>query len=77
MLIVKEKKSRQLQRVREDKPSENNCAVVTRKRVQAESFQQNLQNRLLGRGDLILQLFPTNHVEQFLVSMFWGSFWKS
>ena len=31
--------------------------------VQAESFQQNLQNKSVGRGETFLQTFLINHVE--------------
>ena len=33
------------------------------KGVRAESFQQNLQNKLVGREDTFLQIFLINHVE--------------
>ena len=36
---------------------------VARKRLQAESFQQDLQNKSVGREETFLQTFLTNHVE--------------
>ena len=50
---------------------------VPGKRVRAESFQQNLQNKSIGREETFLQTFLNNHVEYFSVPTFCGSFWKS
>ena len=33
------------------------------KKVQEESLQQNLQNKPVGRGELVLQTFLINHFE--------------
>ena len=72
-----ERLSRQLQRVGEDRFRENSWVVVAEKGVRAESFQQNLQNKSVGRGETFSQLFLINHVEYFSVPTFCGSFWKS
>ena len=53
--------SRQLQRVWEDKLSENSWVVVAAKEVQAESFQQNLQNEPVGREETFLETILINH----------------
>ena len=37
--------------------------VVAGNGVKAESFQQNLQNKPVGRGETFLQTFLNNHVE--------------
>ena len=37
--------------------------VVAGKGLHAESFQQNLQNKSVGRDETFLQTFLTNHVE--------------
>ena len=50
--------------------------MEARRRLQAESFQENLQNKLVGREQTILQILLNNHVEQFSVPTFCGSFWK-
>ena len=76
-LLVVERISRQLQRVWEDRLWENSWVAVARKRVRAESFQQKLQNKSVGRGEIFLQTFLINHVEKFLVPTFCGSLWKS
>ena len=47
------------------------------RRRRAEFCQQNLQNRPKFGGEISLQTFLINHVEQFLVPTFCGSFWKS
>ena len=69
---VVERISRQLQRV-----WENSRVVIARKDVQAESLQQNLQNKPVGREETFSQTFFINHVEQFSVTTFCGIFWKS
>ena len=55
--------SRQLRRVRGDRLSENSWVVVVERGFQAESFQQNLRNKSVGREETILQTFLNNHVE--------------
>ena len=57
------KSSRQPQRVREDKLWESNWVVVAGKGVQAESFQQNLQNKPVGREETFSQALIINHIE--------------
>ena len=37
--------------------------LVARRRVQAKSIQQNLQNEAVGREEAFLQTFLINHVE--------------
>ena len=77
-LLVVEKISNQLQRVWEDRLWENSWwVVVAENGVRAESFQQNLQNKSVGRGETFLQNFLINHVELFSLPTFCGSFWKS
>ena len=63
MLLVIEKTSRQLQRVSEDNFWENNWIVVAGKEVPAELFQQNLQNKAVGREETFLQTFLNIIVE--------------
>ena len=55
----------------------NSWLVVARKGLQAEPNQQRLQNKPVGREETFSQTFFINHVEQFLVPNFCGSFWKS
>ena len=62
-LLVVEKYSRQLQRVWEGRPRKNSWVLVAGKGVRGESFQQNLQNKSVGRGETILQTFLIKHVE--------------
>ena len=62
--------SRQLQRVWENKLWRNNWVVVAAKGVQAESIQQNLQNKPVGREETILQTFLVNHVDDFRYQLF-------
>ena len=51
---------------------------VSRKRLEAESFQQNLLNNPVGREETFLQTFLVDHVkQQFSVPTFCGSVWKS
>ena len=50
----------------------------SRKRLQAESFQQNLLNNPVGREETFLQTFLLDHVkQQFSVPTFCGSVWQS
>ena len=63
LLLVVERMSRQLQRVWQERRRENSWVVVAGKGVQAESFQQNLQNKSVGRKGIFLQTFLINHVE--------------
>ena len=65
-----ERISRQLQKVLEDRLWERGWVKgaaggrqVAGNGVQAESFQQNLQNKSVGRGVTFLQTFLINHVE--------------
>ena len=51
--------------------------MEARKEVLAESFQQNLSNKPVGREEIFLQTFILNHVESFSLPTFCGSFWKS
>ena len=51
------KMSRQLHRVWEDRLLQNNWVLVAGNGVRAESFQQNLQNKSVGRGEIFLQTF--------------------
>ena len=55
---------------------ENIWVVVAGKGLQAESFQQNLQNKRVAREETLLQTFLINHVEHFSVPTFSGRFWK-
>ena len=51
--------------------------TVGRKRLPAESFQQNLQNKSVGREETFLQTFLVDHVrQQISVPTFCGSGWK-
>ena len=50
--------------------------MVAGKRLQVQSFQQNLQNKPVGREETFLQTFLSNHVEHFSVQIFCVSFWK-
>ena len=63
MLLLVEKSSRQLTRVWEDQLRENIWVVIVEKKVLAQSFQQNLQIKPVGRGETFLQTFLINHVE--------------
>ena len=57
---------------------ENKRVKGAGKRLQAESFQQNLVNNPVGREDTFLQTFLVDHVkQQFSVPTFSGSVWKS
>ena len=76
-LSVEERISRQLQRMCEDRLWQNSWVVVAGKRLQEESFQEILQNKSISREKKLLKTFLNNHVEQFLDSVFCGSFWKS
>ena len=64
------------QRVWEDKLQEKSWVVEARKRLQVESFQQNLQKMLVGREEILSQTFVIIHVEQISLPSFWRSFWK-
>ena len=55
---------------------EKDWVLLAERRVQAESFQQNLQNEPVGREETLLRTFLINHVEYFSVPTFCGSFWK-
>ena len=61
-LLVEEKISRQEQRRWEDKLWENSLVVVAGKGLQAEIFQQNLQNKPVSREEIILQTVFTSQV---------------
>ena len=50
--------------------------MVADKRVQAKSFQRNLQNKPVVRKELFLQTFLNIHVKLFSVPVFCGSFLK-
>ena len=76
-LLVVEGKSRQLQRLWVDRLRENRSLVVSRKRLQAESFQQKRQNKPVGHQETFSQTFLIDHVELISVPIFCGSFWKS
>ena len=73
MLLVVEKKSRQLQNVWQDKLCENNWGLVARNEVPAESFQQKRQNKPDGREKTFLQTFLINHIQQFSIQFFCDS----
>ena len=45
------------------KQLKNSLVVVAGKGLQAESFQQNLQNKSVGREETFSQTFLKNHVE--------------
>ena len=49
----------------------------SREKVQAESFQQNLQNKLVSREETFKQSIFINRVELFSVPRFCSSFWKT
>ena len=55
----------------------NNWVKGAGKGLQAESFQQNLQNKSVGREETFLQTFLVDHVKQISVPTFCGSVWKS
>ena len=76
-LIVVERISRQLQRVWEGKRWKNSWVLVAGKRLQAESFPQNLHNKPVGPGETFSQSFLINYVEQFSVRAMCDSFCKS
>ena len=61
----------------EDQLWENSWVVVAGKRLQVESFRQNLQKISVGREETLSQTILINHVEQISVPNFCGSFWKS
>ena len=72
------KMSRQLQRMWEDRLWENSWVKVAGNGVRAESFQQNLHNKSVGRGETFLQTFLVGHVkQQFSVPTFCGIVRKS
>ena len=62
-LLVIEIISRQLQIMWEDRFWENFWVVEAKKRLQAESFQKNLQNKSVGRDETFLQTFLIKHFE--------------
>ena len=64
-VVSGEKNSWQLQRVCEDRLYEINWLVGARNELQAESFQQNLQNNPVIREEAFLQIFLTNYVQLF------------
>ena len=76
-LLLVDWNSRQLQKVCEDKLWENSWVETQGKRMQAESLQQNIQNKPVGREKAFLLTFLNYHVEQFSVLIFRVSFWKS
>ena len=52
--------------------------MVAKRGLRAESYQQNLQNKSVGREETFLQTFLVDHVKQeFSVPTFCGSVWKS
>ena len=55
----------------------NNWVNGAGKELQAESIQQNVQNRSVGREETFSQTFLVDHVKQFSVPNFCGSVWKS
>ena len=59
--------SRQLLNVWEDRLLENGLEVVATKRLQAESFPTNPQNKIFGGKETFLQILLINHVERFSV----------
>ena len=61
----------------EDRLWENSWLVVGGKRLQSESFQQNVQKQISRSQRDFLQTFLINNVELFSVPTFFGSFWKS
>ena len=71
-----EKISRQPQTVWADSVWEISRVLSAGKRLQAGSFQQNLQNKSVSREGTFLQTFLIIHVGQFSVPTFCGSFWK-
>ena len=76
-LLVLERISRQLQNIWQNKLRENSGIVVAGKGLQAESFQQKLQTKLIGHEETFSQTFLIIVVEQFPVPTFCGCFWKS
>ena len=60
--FIDKKTSRRRQRVREDKLWENSSVVVAGKRLQAQAFQENLENEPVDRWKIILQTFLNNLV---------------
>ena len=55
----------------------NSWLVVAGKRLQAQSFQQNLQNKSVGREETVLQKVLINLVVQVSEPTFFGKFWES
>ena len=76
-LLVVETVSRRLQRVWESKLWKNNWVKGAGKGLQAESFQQSLQNKSVCREESFLQTFLVDLVKKFWVPNFWGSVCKS
>ena len=62
--------SRELQRVCRGRLRENNWVKVAGVGLKAESLQQNLQNKKVGREYTSLQTFIIKYVEQFSVPIF-------
>ena len=52
-----------MQKVWEDRLWENSEVMVAGRRLQADSFQQNLQNKSVGREEIFLQISLIKHVE--------------
>ena len=69
--------SKQLRRVRGSTLWENSWKVIAGKGLPAVSFQQNVQSKTVDREEIFFKAILTNHVKQFPVLMFCGSFWKS
>ena len=62
--------SKNLQRVWEDRLWENSLVLVAGKKVQAESIQQNLQNKPAGHDGIFVRAFLNNHVKQISIPTF-------
>ena len=76
-LLVVEKTVRGQQRAWEDKVRRKSWAVVAIKILQAESIQQNLQKKWVGREESFLQMFLTNLVIKTPIPLSCDIFWKS
>ena len=62
-----ERLSKKQQKVKENNFCEKHWVVVAGKGLPAQSFQQNLQNKPVGRKEtqLVLQFFLSNNVKYF------------
>ena len=76
-LVANGKKIRNSCKEWEDQLWENSWVVVAGKRLEVDSFQQNLQKKSVNREVTFSQTFPINLFEQTSLPTFCRSFWKS